>query len=250
MSNHEPQLTIYQTFHKDFARNAQCSWIQPVGVNGYTAPGVQSDAEGDNIASLNPYYCELTAQYWAWKHSTAPVVGFCHYRRYLNFLVDATWEYHTTVGIPNAPGILAYLTADVQRMRLQAMLGVADAVVARRSGTTKSIQDQYLTHHPRETWLAFIEEISANHPECRPYLNLYALSTAFSACNVYVMRREHFLAYNAELFPLIDKVFQTIGTPYDSYNNRYPGFLAERFLGLWLHAHRLRTFEVPMVQLT
>ena len=71
----EPQpLTIYQTFHRDFVRNQECAWIQPVGVNGYTGSGVQSDDEGDNIAHLNPYYCELTAQYWAWKHARADTV--------------------------------------------------------------------------------------------------------------------------------------------------------------------------------
>ena len=26
------------------------------------------DNEGDNISEKNPDYCELTAQYWAWKH--------------------------------------------------------------------------------------------------------------------------------------------------------------------------------------
>lgn len=48
-------------------------------------PGLQRDDEGDNISAKNPQYCEMTAQYWAWKHSKADYVGLCHYRRYLNF---------------------------------------------------------------------------------------------------------------------------------------------------------------------
>lgn len=251
MSQEQPQsLTIYQTFHKDFARNEACTWIQPVGVNGYTGPGVQSDAEGDNIAPLNPYYCELTAQYWAWKHSRAEVVGFFHYRRYLNFLFDATWEYHSTVGVPTDPGMLAYLTSDAQRQRLMQMLGVADAVVAKRSGSNRPVKDHYLAYHPKETWDAYMTELSENHPEYRPFLDLYSLATTISPCNMYVMRREHFNAFCEEQFPIIDAVYKQIGAPYDSYNNRYPGFLAERFLGLWLHVRRLRSFEVPLIQLT
>lgn len=38
--------------------------------------GYQSDAEGDNISIKNPYYCELTALYWAWKNLKAVMRGW------------------------------------------------------------------------------------------------------------------------------------------------------------------------------
>lgn len=38
--------------------------------------------EGDNIDSLNPWYCELTGLYYLWKHETDDIVGLEHYRRY------------------------------------------------------------------------------------------------------------------------------------------------------------------------
>ena len=43
------------------------------------------DDEGGNISDLNPMYCELTTQYWAWKNVDADYIGFCHYRRYFDF---------------------------------------------------------------------------------------------------------------------------------------------------------------------
>lgn len=63
-------------------------------ISKITMPGLQRDDEGDNISDKNPLYCELTAQYWAWKHSTADYVGLCHYRRYLNF-TDRTFTNYT-----------------------------------------------------------------------------------------------------------------------------------------------------------
>ena len=46
---------------------------------------MEYDNNGDNISAKNPQYCELTAQYWAWKNVTCDYYGFFHYRRYLSF---------------------------------------------------------------------------------------------------------------------------------------------------------------------
>ena len=44
------------------------------------------DDEGDNISNKNKTYCELTAQYWAWKNMEADYYGFFHYRRYFHLI--------------------------------------------------------------------------------------------------------------------------------------------------------------------
>ena len=46
---------------------------------------IAQDNTGDNISDKNPTYCELTAQYWAWKNLQADYYGLCHYRRFLCF---------------------------------------------------------------------------------------------------------------------------------------------------------------------
>lgn len=47
------------------------------------------DHTGDSISHLNKFYCELTGIYWVWKnYDVKDYVGFCHYRRYFQFLND------------------------------------------------------------------------------------------------------------------------------------------------------------------
>lgn len=56
-----------------------------IGVMPGTDPednvGYQRDDTGDNISIKNPYYCELTGLYWAWKNLDAEAIGLVHYRR-------------------------------------------------------------------------------------------------------------------------------------------------------------------------
>ena len=53
-----------------------------VGREGKQDLGYIGDNTGDNISSMNPYFCELTGIYWAWKNMHADYIGLCHYRRY------------------------------------------------------------------------------------------------------------------------------------------------------------------------
>ena len=53
-----------------------------VGAEGKDSIGYQKDNEGDNISIKNPYFCELTGLYWAWKNLDAEYIGLSHYRRH------------------------------------------------------------------------------------------------------------------------------------------------------------------------
>ena len=70
--------------HKQFTMPEDAELYLPihVGSEGKEKLGYQCDNEGDNISNLNPYYCELTGLYWAWKNLDCDYLGLVHYRRY------------------------------------------------------------------------------------------------------------------------------------------------------------------------
>ncbi|HEV5298472.1 TPA: DUF4422 domain-containing protein, partial [Streptococcus pneumoniae] len=63
-------IKIIVATHKSFEmpQNKELYFPVHVGCEGKDDLGYQGDNTGENISQLNPYYCELTGLYWAWKN--------------------------------------------------------------------------------------------------------------------------------------------------------------------------------------
>lgn len=240
---------IFQTFHKEFIHNPACDWVKPIGVNGFYGPEFLGDNTGCNISHLNDFYCELTAQYWAWKNLDVEHIGFYHYRRYLSFLAINGYHENKTVNSEDAAAAVAFLTSDQQKNALDDMLSITDVITAQGTHLPPSVQAQYCNVVENNPWNLFVHHVKKKYPNSVDPSVYFNVVSVAPICNMYVMKKHVFHHYCEDLFSIIDSVFDQIGSPYDSYNNRYPGFLAERFLGYWLHIQRVSRIEVPMIVL-
>lgn len=89
----DKSVEIYVLTHKKITEPYDNSLYKPIlngSINVVDDFGYIRDDSGDNISSLNDYYGELSGEYWAWKHSNADIIGFCHYRRW--FSRNLTWK--------------------------------------------------------------------------------------------------------------------------------------------------------------
>lgn len=82
---------IIATHKKYRMPTAKCYLPVHVGAEGKTDKdgkpldlGYTKDNTGDNISEKNPFYCELTGLYWAWKNLDADYIGLAHYRRHFS----------------------------------------------------------------------------------------------------------------------------------------------------------------------
>jgi hypothetical protein len=238
----DARIQIYATFHRDYPLNRHCHWIQPVAVGHYENPAIVArDNQGVNIADLNPYYCEITTAYWALYNTRSDYVGFCHYRRYFDFRPVPLGQ---EIADP-----IAHVTSEAQLTALRLLLGVTDIVVTARESYGETISQQYLRWHLAGEWAGFMEAIRRVHPAQARYLRYFDVATSAPTRSMFVMTWERFNAYMLDLLPVLEVAFKLQGLTGIPERDRYPGFLAERYLGFWLFVNQLRFIEVPLLNI-
>ena len=66
-------MSIYIVTHKGFSNYTKDYLYKPLLVGAYINVGPNSylkdNSDTDNISEKNQTFCELTGQYWIWKHS-------------------------------------------------------------------------------------------------------------------------------------------------------------------------------------
>lgn len=76
-------IKVIVATHKKYQMPSKNMYIPlQVGKEGKESLGYKEDNTGENISNKNPYFCELTGLYWAWKNLNAKYIGLVHYRRY------------------------------------------------------------------------------------------------------------------------------------------------------------------------
>lgn len=201
------------------------------------------DDEGQNISSLNPMYCELTTQYWAWKNVDAPYIGFCHYRRYFDFS-DVRHE-------ENSYGEVMHSRIDKES---QIKYGLDDATII---SSLKDVDIVTTVQQDIRSYLGFgatlysqydaadqlyLEDLDrivailvAKHPEYREDADKFLRGHIGCFCNMFIMKNELFQEYCSWLFPLLEEFVEaTDMSRYSREGLRTPGHLAERLLNIYL----------------
>lgn len=244
-------IKIFVCCHQP-AEVPECPLLVPIQVGTALTdnrfPGFLYDNTGDNISIKNQSYCELTAQYWAWKNMCADYYGFFHYRRYLYPDIDEKGLYRLeckpTSGLLNKLGYDSF-TSLIQRY---------DILLPKGENMYVPVRIHYADapfHHRRD--LGRIEEIIRQcYPEYVDAMERYLSGTICYFGNIFIMKRECFIAYCAWLFSIMDVFDQSAQTgAYPGQEQRVNGYLAERLLGVYVTWIRedpsLRIAELPRV---
>lgn len=171
--------------------------------------GILGDDTGDNISNKNGSYCELTAQYWAWKNvHNVEYIGFCHYRRYFETKINCENIDHL-LGCDKSV-IIARPVIEPRSMfsHLQYSLCWEDVFVLMAS--LKIAQPQYF-----ETAMKYMKG-----NKCYP-------------CNMLIMKKTAFDLYAKWLFSIMDEVEQHLKPSGYTRQKRAYGYMSELLLPIW-----------------
>lgn len=222
-------------------------------------PGMLYDNTGDNISSKNPEYCELTAQYWAWKNTECEYYGFFHYRRYLSFAEIYPVEKNGRLAVGKNPLPYRELDAvwdDLTAYRLEPdwmeqTIRDYDLLTVLREKINTTVYRQYCQYHPEEELKQVLSILKTLYPEYSSAADQYMASNEIYYMNMYVMKRKLFDCYMNWLFTILQTYEQQVTEAGKQVSPRQMGFLAERLFGVfYLHQrqHGAVCAELPYLK--
>ena len=192
-----------------------------VGAAGKESIGYQRDDEGDNISELNPYFCELTGLYWAWKNLDAEYIGLAHYRRHFSFRPHAkeVWD------------------AVLKESEIENDLGRIKVFVP---GKRRYYIETLYSHYAHTHYSSQLDEtrkiIKERYPEYLESFDRTVRQRWGYMFNMMIMDRQLFDAYCTWLFDILFELKQRIGEEgLSPFQARYYGRVSEIIFNVWLN---------------
>ena len=200
--------------------------------------GIQGDDTGDNISAKNPYYCELTALYWAWKNlKNVDYIGLCHYRRYFDFKKQGN-PFHEIAN----DKIESYSTKS-----LYESLSPEDVVLPYFWHTNVRVWEDFTKMVTQEDLYILYKIISKYEPSYTKTFEKFMTGNRRTAFNMFLMPWNLFDNYCRWLFRLLFECEKKVKvSEYISYKRIY-GYYAEFLLPVYFLHNNIRIIHQPCV---
>lgn len=188
--------------------------------------GWLTDDTGNNIADENPWYCELTAQYWVWKnwnYKDTSVIGLSHYRRFFfEYQKDSKHWKNDILTMRRAKEILKThrIIMNYPTVKLPGMAYLF-----------KHIPDSQQNKH----WSIISKIVSEYYPEMMDTFNKYMFGHFIVWGNMFVTTGGVLREYSEWLFDVMKKYDQEIEKRGEERIPRVDGYLTELLLLIWVN---------------
>lgn len=244
-------IKIFVSCHKP-SYVVKNDFIKPVQVGTSlqknTFENMYHDNEGDNISDKNQSYCELTAQYWAWKNIEAEYYGFFHYRRYMSFekvySVDVNGKIKDKkVAYPYAE--ISSIKDDLNKYklteeRMNEVIGQYDIITVLREKMNSTVYEQYCQYHSKKDMDIALNILYKKYPEYEKAASEYLNGKNVYFMNMYIMKKDIFMEYQEWLHSILSEYEkQADFSEMSQMEHRITGYISERLFGIFYTHKRM-----------
>ena len=210
-----------------------------VGAEGKDSIGYVPDNTGDNISNKNPYFCELTGLYWAWKNLRADYIGLVHYRRHFTISKSVPKEEKQKFDI--------LLTKE----QTESILDNTDVVLpVKRNYYIENLYSHYEHTMYVEPLDITGEIIKEKYPHYSAEFDKLHHRTSAHMFNMMIMKKEVLDKYCEWLFDILFELEKrTDITKYDAFHARFFGRVSELLLDVWINTNKIQFAEVKVVDM-
>ena len=215
--------------------------------------GILKDNIGNNISFKNTHYAELTAQYWVWKNylkdnPQTEYIGFCHYRRFLDFNTPAKNNTPFSVPLSHEEFRKKFNKEYSEKIFYKNFKGY-DIILPEPYHLVENALDQYMLYHPNEEFFKMINLVKRLYPSYVDGMDDYLKSNVGYYCLNFIMKTDYFLDFIQWAFHLLDEMDKISDwTQYTAYNEqKTPAFLMERFFNVWLR-YQIKTKSTKIIE--
>ena len=224
--------------HKPYAMPEDDLYLPlQVGAAGKPKIGFAADDSGENISDKNPYFCELTGLYWAWKNLDCEYLGLVHYRRY--FAGNEKFNVNGKI-----KGILS-------AEKLDCLLAKNDIILPKKRNYWIETLYSHYAHTMYVEPLDITGQIIAEkYPEyLTEFAKLKKRRTAHMF-NIFVMKKTLLNEYCTWLFDILFELEKRVNAKkYDGFHARFYGRVSELLLDVWLKTNQHKYAEVKLISL-
>ena len=206
-----------------------------VGKKGKDSIGFKGDDTGKNISEKNPYFCELTGIYWAWKNLKSDYVGLAHYRRHFKGSKKSKDKFEQVIN----------------EKEVKALLKDNDIILPKKRNYYIETLYSHYEHTMYIEPLDITGKIIKNkYPEYYEEFELLKKRKTAHMFNMFIMKKEIMDKYCEWLFDILFELEKQVdNSKYDNFHARFYGRVSELLLDVWLNTNGYNYIEVPVLNM-
>lgn len=266
-------IKLFVHLYKKFPFPNKSEWIIPTAYESDLDLGLEYLCLGNakpNISEILPdtekkdeyrigYLAQTIAlEYWILHHlHNADYVGVTGYRRYPLFHSPPSFT-SPVVSAEANKDVIKFIEDENQLQNILNIVQVFDVITPLSIPLSKTVREQFIEAHPKKIWDLFIECIVEICPEYKKKINWFNIQNN----NIYfgpmgMTKLSIFKEYADSYIKIVSMMCQRANDLFivDNRNiqlrdDRWIGYLAERYYPFFLFANNLTSFQVPTLFLT